>query len=144
MTALGRDKVPLRDLVGRELKAISFREYSVTFDFELPYLVAYSTVYVQPELKTLLSPGDIGWRDALCACITDNVEDVELQIGEAIWIFFESGPVIYVSLRRDEAEPPIAALLAHNDGVTVFEFGARHPRDTQIANMEYLLRNLES
>jgi len=141
MELLGRNSVPLRDLVGRELRAISFREFSVTLDFGMPYLVAYSSIYVQPVPETLLGPGDPGWRDALCNCIGDGAEYVELQLGEAIWVFLTSGAVLSVSLRPDEDDPPLAALLAHNGGVTVFEFGPAMPRDTAIHNLEWLLRN---
>ena len=106
----------LERLVGREVSSVWFvRDYlQIYFDDELIF-----TCYTLPVVtasEQAFSPGVLGYRDRLGDLIGKTVQSVAERRQEELFIAFDGGDSISVSLRPESLTGPEAAMLNQPGG----------------------------
>jgi hypothetical protein len=97
----------MQELVGQELASVEFVQDYVQLHFDGPTISAYTQPSVRLKSSEVLSWGEPGFRDALCAEIASLVRSVEVR-PEQVSIVFETGDQVWISLRDQDYRGPEA------------------------------------
>ncbi|MFE3193695.1 hypothetical protein ACFXHA_32165 [Nocardia sp. NPDC059240] len=97
-------------MIGLELASVVFVRNYVQLDFDGPRLTCFvwPTVEIGGAARSL---GDSGYRDALCAFISQTVTSVDEAVGTGLVLRFALGAVT-IDPTPDEVEGPEIAMLA--------------------------------
>jgi len=100
----------LQQLAGRELSAVVFVRDYLQLQFDGPNITPRLNLYVWPritQVSVVVSYGESGYRDALCAQIGRLVEKVS-RCDARICLFLHGDTLLDVSLRPADCRGPEA------------------------------------
>ena len=106
----------LERLVGREVSSVCFVRDYVQIVFDDEFVFTCYTLPVVAVSEQTFSSGVLGYRDRLGDLIEKKVQSVAERPREELFIGFDGGDSVSVSLRPESLTGPEAAMLHRLDG----------------------------